>query len=100
MNDMNMNVIGLLQKGLAGLPDAEYVIHKLTERYGNEVTLQQAQYWLDESTYFLAGWRKKHLDAGEDEKAAQEETKLQAIAKALELIRPYIQPEPMTNGGL
>ncbi|WP_297567874.1 hypothetical protein [uncultured Faecalibaculum sp.] len=76
-----------LDAALQDIPGGGQILQEMRTVYGPDMTPEQGIYWLSESGFSTAAWQKKHLELGETQKAAKEETRLQAINAALDSLQ-------------
>lgn len=80
-----------LSEKLKNEPGAAELISKMEARYGSAKSLNADDllYWLYESIYSSMGWRKHHIEEGQDAKASAELDEIEAAEKAVSLLKPY-----------
>ncbi len=80
-----------LSEQLKDEPGASELISKMEARYGSAKSLNADDllYWLYESIYSSMGWRKHHIEEGQETKASAELDEIEAAEKAVRLLKPY-----------
>lgn len=79
-----------LRKDLPDSPISDQLVNKLEEKYGTSPMpdANTLLTWLYESLYDQMGWRKRHIEEGENEKAVQEMASINITSKAISLLEP------------
>lgn len=76
-----------LTDAIGGTTYGDEVIADLVEHYGDSGKYaQNAKDRIDDRMGSLKGWEKRHMDAGEKEKAQEEADKIALLEKALKAI--------------
>ncbi len=77
-----------LRKDLPDSPVSNQLVDKLEARYGHSssVDANTLLEWLYESLYDLMGWRKRHLEEGNEEAAQNELVSIVITNKAISLL--------------